>query len=122
MYKFFPGSQSNKLYELATGIKVRAVIPDKGHSGKRRLSWLTKWQICAVGVSLGLGLLILFISAILLSVNGCEEEAKLAWYTFGTTLVVKLPECFMYYLLQWAIFIDHSSVFFGALCCFGIFG
>lgn len=109
MYKYFPGSQSNKLYELSTGIKPRAVLPDKGEvSGKPRMNWITKYQLCACGASIGLGLIIQFISAILLifGIGGDSSTAGMAFFTFFVCLLSKLPECFMYGLLWYFFILD----------------
>ena len=59
MYKYFPGCQSNKLYELVTGVKVRAILPDRGAvSGTLRINWTTKYMMMACGVTMGVGLLV----------------------------------------------------------------
>lgn len=120
MYKFFPGSQSNKLYELCTGVKVRAVIPDRGEvSGKMRMNWITKYQLCACGASMGLGLLIKFIAAILLlfNVGGKSKSAPMAFATFGVCLISKLPECYMYVGLWFTFCADFYAFLFGLVPC-----
>jgi hypothetical protein len=120
MYKFFPGSQSNKLYELCTGVKVRAVLPDRGEvSGKMRMNWITKYQLCACGASMGLGLIIKFIAAILLlfNVGGKSKSAPMAFATFGVCLISKLPECYMYVGLWFTFCADFYAFLFGLVPC-----
>ena len=122
MYKFFPGSQSNKLYELCTGVKVRAVLPDRGEvSGKMRMNWITKYQLCACGASMGLGLIIKLVAAILLLVNigGTKDNAPIAFAMFFVCLFNKLPECFMYTGLWYTFCADFFCFLVGLWnpCC-----
>jgi hypothetical protein len=120
MYKFFPGSQSNKLYELCTGVKVRAVLPDRGEvSGKMRMNWITKYQLCACGASMGLGLIIKLVAAILLlfNIGGKKDGAPIAFAMFFVCLFNKLPECFMYTALWYTFCADFYFFFLGLFSC-----
>jgi hypothetical protein len=129
MYKYFPASQSNKLYELSTGVKVRAVLPDRGEvSGKPRMNWITKFQLMVCGFSLGMGLFIKWIYAIVLLVfysnhgdptSSQSQAIETAWITWAVALVSKLPECIMYFML-WCFFVGDFFFFvlglFPCLC------
>lgn len=117
MYRYFPGSQSNKIYELATGIKPRALIPDRGEvSGKMRLNWTTKYQLGCCGVSIGLGLILQFVTAIIQTIYG-EPEAAQTWIFFLATVAAKYFEICMYWLLAFLYWLDFTCFVFGLPVC-----
>lgn len=131
MYKYFPGSQSNKLYELITGVKVRAILPDRGQkSGTMRINWTTKYILMACGVSLGVGLFIQFLAAVFVTAKVfCDDESDdasshcgepvQAWTSWFAAVSAKAPEIVMYQMLWGTMVSDFCFACLGFLpwCC-----
>lgn len=129
MYKYFPGSQSNNIYQLVTGVTPRAILPDRGAvTGTMRINWTTKYIMMACGVSMGMGLFIQFLAAIFMTFqfsfacngNNCDSPVQV-WMSWGMAVAVKIPEITMYQMLFYTMVADFYAFMLGIVPCCCIF-
>jgi hypothetical protein len=101
---FYPGAMSNKLYELATGSKMFATLPDTDHSGENRgrVNFGTKWAISSGGQLLSLVVLLQQMQMWMEVIKpGSEARTYIALAAGLGALVLKFPEfvCYYYFFL-----------------------